>query len=274
MATEVLFSKPVYEYNIPLFEKIKTYELKTNVHQITIPKENIYAFYNDEKNPILIITFPEYNNYKIGYEIEINDETETIILHYIDKIYKYVFCPTERDFAKLKVFFDKVTSGNKELHDLRNKRVYATSAIRAFYVDKSMWINNNGFYDIYCDIFISGSDKTFGLYKKFLGMNNRQLFYLVDELDTVDKIMMKNQLMRVYPSNKLGINVYNKEIVLDASAVFLYEENQFRKDNTAFDKMKEEYLDEVHNSVEVDQMIMDFDNTEKTNKNANGDCPF
>lgn len=274
MTTEVLFSKPVYDYNIPLFEKIKTYELKTKTQQATIPKENIYAFYNDEKNPILIITLPKYNNYKIGYEVEINDETETVILHYIDKIYKYVFCPTERDFAKLTLFFNKVANGNKELHDLRNKRVYATSSIRAFYVDKSMWINNNGFYDIYCDIFISGSDKTFGLYKKFLGMNSRQLFYLVDELDIVDQIMMKNNLMRVYPSNRLGINVYNKEIVLDASAVFLYEENQFRKGNTAFDKIKEEYLDTIHNSVEAEQQNFDFKYAEKANEDADSDVPF
>jgi hypothetical protein len=139
-----------------------------------------------------------------------------------------------------------------------------------------MWINNNGFYDIYVDIFISGSDKTFGLYRKFLGMNNRQLFYLVDELDEVDNILMKNNLLRVYSSDKLGMNVYNKEIVLDASAVFLYEINQFRKDNTAYDKIKEEYLDEVHNSVEAEQQQQAFDFlvAEKANKDTDSDIPF
>ena len=61
---------------------------------------------------------------------------------------------------------------------------------------------------------------------------------------------------------------------MDASAVFLYEENQFRKDNTAFDKIKEEYLDEVHNSVEADQRDFDFKYAEEANKHVNDDCPF
>jgi len=275
MASEVLFSKPVYDYNKPLLEKIKTYELKTKVNKITIPQENIFAYYNDEEHPILITYLPDYNNYRIGYEMEIDDDTETITLSYIDKKFNYVFCPTEKDFAKLNLFFNKVSSGIKELHDLRNKRVYSTSAIRAFYVDKSMWINNNGFYDIYVDIFISGTDKTFGLYRKFLGMNNRQLFYLVDELDDVDKMLMKNHLLRIYPSDKLGMNVYNKEIVLDASAVFLYEIGQFRKDNTAYNKIKEEYLDDVHNSVDAEQQqSFDFLVAEEANKDADSDIPF
>lgn len=274
MANEVLFSKPITEYDIPLMEKIRNYKLKTQVQQTIIPQENIFAFYNDEEHPILITYLPNHENYRIGYEMEIDDDTKTITLKYIDKKFRYVFLPTEKDFSKLNVFCKKVDEGIKELYDIRNNMVYAISAVRALYVDKSMWINDNGFYDIYCDIVVAGKTKTFGIYKKFLGMNRRQLFYLVDELDNVDLIMMKNHLLRVYPSNKLGINIYNKEIVLDASAVFLYEINQFRKSNTAYEKIKEEYLDDVYNSVEAEQTKLDFICAEKANKNVDSDVPF
>ena len=35
-----------------------------------------------------------------------------------------------------------------------------------------MWIEDNGYYGIYCDIFIGGETKTFAVYKKFVGLSS------------------------------------------------------------------------------------------------------
>jgi hypothetical protein len=272
MATEVLYSKPICNTNLLAMVKLKKYKLITEIQKRVIEQSSVYAFYNDEEHPLLLMRFPKYPDYTIGYEFKINDIDKTVTLKYVDASYRFVFLPTENDFSKVKAFYSNISRGNNILHDLRNQRTYVASAIRALYVDKSMWINNNGFYDIYCDIMISGKTHTFGIYKKFLGMNQRQLFYIVDELDDTDCLIMKNNLLRVYPSNQLGMNKYNKEIILDSSAVFILTDPNLK--TTAFDEIKEEYLDTVHNLVEAKQQNIDLIIAEKDSEYADEDCPF
>ena len=78
-------------------------------------------------------------------------------------------------------------------------------------------------YNIFCSIKIGQDEKIFMINKVFLGKNRREAFYLVDELDTQDMMIMKYNLLRVYPSSKLGIHKHHNQIVLDASAVFINE---------------------------------------------------
>ena len=255
MAVEIKYSKPVDEFNKKLADKIKEYKLVTASQRLIMPLENVYAFYNDKSNPLLITVLPNHDNYKIGYDMEVNDNEKTITLKYIDKKFNYVFLPTEKDFSKVKTFFNKMLVGDHKLHDIRNQKTYSFSSIRAFYVSKCMWIEDNGYYGIYCDIFIGGETKTFAVYKKFVGMHRHQAFYIIDEMDSVDKFILHDHLLRVYPSSKLGIDVYNKQIVLDASSVFLFEDGEFNVWNSAFDNIKKDYLEMVRQKIQNQEQL-------------------
>ena len=273
MATEVLYSKPICNTNLLAMVKLKKYKLITEVQKRVIEQSDVYAFYNDEEHPLLLMRFKKYPDYIIGYEFKINDSDKTVTLKCVDPSYRFIFLPTENDFSKVKAFYSNISRGNNILYDVRNKRSYISSAVKALFVDKSMWINDNGFYDIYCNIMIAGKTHTFGIYKKFLGMSNRKLFYLVDELGEVDITIMEKNLLRVFPSDQLGKNVYNKEIVLDSSAVYILTDPKYFK-TTAFDEIKKEYLDTVHNLVVDQQQNLDLIYAETANENVDEDCPF
>ena len=269
-----LYSQPIRKYDdsVAFLDKILKYKMITTIQQTVIPIERVYGVYNDKDNPIVLISLPNHNNYIIGYEITaIDDEKKIIILKYIDKKFKFVFLPTEKDFVRVEHLLsgvDGISKGNNKFHDIRNEKVYSAGSLRAFYVDKSeVWMDKGlslSRYNIFCSIKIGQDEKIFMINKVFLGKNRRDAFYLVDELDAQDMMIMKYNLLRVYPSSKLGIHKHHNQIVLDASAVFI---NEYFIDNygfnsawTAFNNMKQEYLDEVHNVLDCDkQQSLEFE---------------